>query len=638
MGRYSIRWWAFALGVYVLAYAASKATGLTGPGWISDAAILPVAVACAGLSIRASREALGARASIADRERGLEAIVATRTAELSAAEAHFRALIQHSSDVTTFVDRDLIVRWQSESAQRVLGWAPDRHVARCILDVLPGGHRHPICAAMRGASGQRGTPVMVEVDFDMRDGVTRHTETAVTRLPAEAPRQGWILNTRDVTPQHELQAALTHQAFHDPLTGLANRSLFADRLEHALNRAGRTASPLAVLAVDLDDFKAVNDSLGHAAGDDLLREVATRLLSAVRLGDTVARLGGDEFAVLLDPADEQVSGEVSERILASLREPCRIDAAELAVEASIGIASTEHHAATVDELLRNADLALYEAKASGKRTISRYHADLHDAAARRLALHSGLRHALEREELSLQYQPIVELGEGTLIGAEALLRWTHGQMGFVSPVEFVPIAEDTGLIVEIGRWVLEQACAEACRWPVPVGISVNLSGRQLATPGIVDDVRRVLADTSLDPARLTLEITESVLVDDLEATAARLTSLKTLGVRVAIDDFGTGYSSLSALSHFPADVLKIDRSFVSGICTDHRHHDLATTIVRLGEALGMTTLAEGIETREQQAALGRLGCEVGQGYLFSRPVPPHELAELLAARAAQLAS
>jgi diguanylate cyclase (GGDEF)-like protein len=432
----------------------------------------------------------------------------------------------------------------------------------------------------------------------------------------------------------EKTGQLRHQALHDALTGLPNRVLALDRAEQLLARARRQHLPVAALYLDLDGFKQVNDNFGHAVGDELLRTVASRLTSVIRDSDTAARLGGDEFVILLDGATLDVDPEmVAERLREVLRQPYDLDSQigrPLSVTASIGIALGER--ASADELLRDADLALYEAKAAGKDSCALFDSHMQTAARERLALEMDLIEALERHELYLLYQPTFDLSSERVVGVEALIRWRHPTRGVVSPEEFIPIAEESGLIVPIGRWVLEQACHQAAVWHShghEVGVAVNVSARQLDDDGLIEDVRRTLRDSGLDPAALTLEVTETTLMRDADATARRLALLKQLGVLIAIDDFGTGYSSLAYLRQFPADVLKIDRSFVGGIATSTESAALIHTLVQLGKALHIETLAEGIENPAQLETLRREHCDHGQGFLFSRPLEAHALEQFL---------
>ncbi len=404
----------------------------------------------------------------------------------------------------------------------------------------------------------------------------------------------------------ELQAL----AFTDSLTGLPNRTLFEQRIAEVLER-GEDA---VVAFLDLDDFKRVNDSLGHAAGDRLLEICGERLANALRTSDTVARLGGDEFAVLAVGADDPDA--LVDRLFNVLAAPVMLEGKRLHLRASIGIATT----ASGTDLLRNADLAMYAAKGSGTNRFAVFTADMHVHALARLDHREQLERAIENEELVLHFQPIVELDQGHAIGFEALVRWQHPVRGLLGPGEFIPLAEETGLIVPLGRWVLREACRQATTWPGAPYLSVNVAGAQLEQEGFVDEVAAALGDSGLASARLVLEVTESSLVGDAEAE--RLQALRKLGVRLAIDDFGTGYSSLSYLRRFPMDVLKIDRSFTRDACDDSA---LLRAIVAMGESLGLVLVPEGIESAEQAEALRALGCRVGQGYLFGRPVPAAEL-------------
>ncbi len=435
-----------------------------------------------------------------------------------------------------------------------------------------------------------------------------------------------------------LEDRLKHQAFHDPLTNLPNRALFSDRLAHALTRRRAVGTPgVAVLFVDLDDFKLVNDELGHAAGDQLLGAVGDRLVAVLRPFDTTARLGGDEFAVLVeDAAGPAQAARVAERIVETLREPFVLQGRELAMHASIGVALAGEEEVDGEELLRRADLAMYRVKQRGKGAFEVYQASMQEVMVRRLELRTDLERAVQRGELFIHYQPIVRLDDARIVGVEALVRWQHPLRGAVQPNDFIPLAEETGLIVGLGIHVLEIACRQACAWHVAhpehgdLEMSVNLSPRQLHDEGFVRQVARVLAETGLDPRLLTLEITESVMVDG-GAPTGRLNELKALGVRLSIDDFGTGYSSLSALQHLPVDSLKIAKPFVDAIAEDPQKRAFAQAIVRLGTTLKLDLIAEGVECPEQRDHLLELGCHMAQGYYFARPMDAAAMAELLGA-------
>jgi diguanylate cyclase (GGDEF)-like protein len=454
------------------------------------------------------------------------------------------------------------------------------------------------------------------------------TENTSTNLLGEPAIAGIVVNMRDVSERRTLESRLTHQAYHDALTRLANRSLFLNRVAHAISRAPRGHKPSAVLFLDLDDFKKVNDSLGHAAGDELLVASASRLATCVRPGDTIARLGGDEFAILL----EQIQGiedavQIAERITNAMRNSFRVQNREVFVGVSIGIAEISTDL-TPDDVLRNADLAMYFAKGSDKGRYAIYAPEMHEQLVDRLELEAELRAAVDADQIEIEYQPIVHLTTGELYGAEALVRWHHARRGDVAPSRFVAIAEETGLIVNIGRTVLRSACTQARQWRRErerarhLRLSVNLSGRHFQEPSIIDDVHDALRVSGLEPWALTLEITESVLMQRSDTTLEKLRALKSLGVMLAIDDFGTGYSSLGYLQRFPIDILKIDRTFVDAVGLEDADPVLVRAILALGRTLRIETIAEGIERSEQRDGLRTLGCQLGQGYFFSRSLKP----------------
>jgi diguanylate cyclase (GGDEF)-like protein len=433
-----------------------------------------------------------------------------------------------------------------------------------------------------------------------------------------------VWSFRDVSEHRRLAAELAHQAFHDALTGLANQALFRDRVGHALERLGRDGSRVAVLFIDLDDFKRVNDSLGHSAGDEMLVTVAARISSCLRAGDTASRLGGDEFAVLIDDVrDDGDAVALAERILEALRRPTAVGAGPVGTASSIGIAYGEP-GMDVDELLRNADLAMYTAKAAGKNCCRVYERSMHDAAVARLDLETRLRGAADRGELLVDYQPVMDLRTGRIESMEALVRWLHPERGLLAPGAFVPFAEEGGLIGEIGSHVLATACAAATRWVEEFGdaapsVSVNLSPRQLADEDLPERIEGLLSSVGLRPDRLTLEITEGELMRDPVGAGLSLERLSALGVRLAVDDFGTGYSALAYLRQFPVDVLKVDRSFL-GRARDDDSWRLAHAIVQISHALGLVPVAEGVERADQVDVLRSFGCELGQGYHLARPM------------------
>jgi diguanylate cyclase (GGDEF)-like protein len=428
--------------------------------------------------------------------------------------------------------------------------------------------------------------------------------------------------------------SMSQRAFSDALTNLASRSLFKSRLEHAQAQATRSGTTPAVLFIDIDDFKTINDSLGHAAGDDLLAAVGQRIRRAIRATDTAARMGGDEFAILLEDATVEQATLLGDRLLQLLRAPFGIDGQSLSIRISVGIAFATTTASPGDPL-READTAMYAAKAAGKDRCAVFEPVMHEAAVRRLRLKTDLELAVQRDDLTIEYQPIVDMTSGITTGIEALLRWRHREHGMISPAEFIPLAEETGLIVEIGRRVLDRACRQAADWQTLVpGLTmcVNLSVRQLQDPGLVGDVTVALERSGLPPDRLVLEITESVLMEDVDRSIRSLEVLKGLGVRLAIDDFGTGHSSLSYLRQLPVDILKIDRSFVSELGGAADGHAIVGVVVNLGQSLGLRTVAEGVEEPRQLAKLRAAGCDEAQGFLLARPMPAERVSELLTQR------
>jgi diguanylate cyclase (GGDEF)-like protein len=438
---------------------------------------------------------------------------------------------------------------------------------------------------------------------------------------------------RSLTRLRELQEQLRHQATHDPLTGLANRALLNERVSHALDLLDRSSGSVAVLALDLDDFKTVNDSLGHGVGDELLVLAAQRLRDCIRPGDTVARHGGDEFTILLEnvhSVDETCI--VANRVISCLEPPFSLQEKEVSVRASVGVALSAGGGESTAEILGNADVAMYAAKRAGKDRFQIYAPDMHHAAVTRLKLKGDLQHALQHDEMKVVYQPIVDLEQGRITGIEALLRWQHPYRGQVQPLEFLSLAEETGLIIPLGGWVLRTALEQVAEWQTlhsrPINVSINLSARELQKSSTVDEIAQALRETGVEPSRVTLEITETSLMKDTEATLDALRQLKEIGLCLAIDDFGTGYSSLSYLERFPVDTLKIDKSFIDNIS---RGPDtvLAHAVVKIGEAMGLTTVAEGIESHEQLAELRELKCDMGQGFLFAPPLPPEEIEILL---------
>jgi diguanylate cyclase (GGDEF)-like protein/PAS domain S-box-containing protein len=553
-------------------------------------------------------------------------------------EARFRSLVQHSSDVIAVVDPadGGMIRYVSPSVTRVLGYTNGSLDGRPLVSLLHPEDAPRAERMLAEAVTRSGVTSPTEWRIRHQDGRWMFVEAVGTNLVHEPTVRGVVVNTRDITERKSLEAQLVHQAFHDPLTGLANRALFLDRVTHALEVTARYGrQPVAVLFLDLDNFKTINDSFGHIPADQLLAVVARRLVDAVRTSDTVARLGGDEFAILLeDPGATMPPTLAAERITHSLSAPFLVEGKEVFVSASIGIAIANQDFSPAD-LLRNADTAMYQAKALGKARYEVFEARMHAETLARLELENELRRALERKELSLRYQPIVSLRDGSITGMEALVRWEHPRRGTLLPAEFIALAEDTGLIVPIGEWVLSEACHQAKEWQdrygpaVPFTMTVNVSGHQLQNAGMAAAVQSAIADSGLDPATLVLEITESVLMQQTDTLLTHLRALKALRVRLAIDDFGTGYSSLSYLKRFPIDILKIAKPFVDDVGSGLTDSALARAIIGLGDTLKLQTIAEGIELPAQLAELRALGCELGQGYYFARPLAADAIEALL---------
>jgi diguanylate cyclase (GGDEF)-like protein/PAS domain S-box-containing protein len=554
-------------------------------------------------------------------------------------EARFRSLVQHSSDVIMVTRPNGTMRFVSPSASRVFGYEPSALVGRPIATLLHPSDRDRATQLFAEVVAGPGVIGPVEWRFRQADGSWLHAEILATNLLGDPTVRGIVLNTRDVSERKRLEEQLTHQAFHDPLTGLANRALFRDRVSHALALAQRQGHPITVLFLDLDDFKRVNDSLGHAEGDRLLIAAAERFQSCARAADTVARLGGDEFAILIEHvAGSDGRGELLQRLEEAMTYPFALSGNQVQVSASIGVA-TAGPGETADDLLRNADVAMYAAKRRGKGRSETYELRMYADVRERLEMEAALRNALESNQLSLHYQPIVSLKTGALYGVEALVRWDHPTRGHLLPQSFITLAEETGLVVPLGDWVLAEACRQVQEWraafpETPLLVSVNISGRQLQAGGLTDSLKKALAATGARADGVVLEITESVLMQQTDSVQERLWQLKSLGVRLAIDDFGTGYSSLSYLQRFPIDILKIAKPFVDDVGSGTEKSALARAIVGLGDTLKLRTIAEGIERGDQRAALLELGCDLGQGHYFSRALPADGIGRLLAARRA----
>jgi diguanylate cyclase (GGDEF)-like protein/PAS domain S-box-containing protein len=535
----------------------------------------------------------------------------------------------------TMVDpRRNIIYW-NDAATRLFGWTADEVIGRRVLDVI---HIEGGDAALDRDRDRLLADEAVEHDFRVRHRDGQMLDIVATRTPVldeHGELLGVIAVFADMTSRKRAEDALAHQALHDDLTGLPNRLLLVDRLGRSLVRAERGDSHVAVLFLDLDRFKVVNDSLGHAVGDAVLVEVAARLSRVIRLSDTVSRFGGDEFVLVCEEVDGiEEAQELAQRALRSLAEPIRVSGRDLYATASIGIAMGGS-SSSVDQLLRDADAAMYRAKDLGRARTEVFSHDLRVRVASRLDLETALRRAVDQEELRLLFQPIVRLSDGQVVGAEALLRWERAGLGTVLPDDFIPIAEETGLIVPIGEWALRSALETLEQLtdgrrldPALPLLAVNLSALQLRLPASIDMVRDALDATRVAPGMLSLEIAESALMHDIDRSAQALDALRDLGVHLAIDDFGTGYSSLTHLKRLPIDALKVDRTFVDGLPGEPRDRFITEAIVTLGRSLHLTLVAEGVETVAQWDALDAMGCELGQGYLWSRPVDAEAFAAL----------
>jgi diguanylate cyclase (GGDEF)-like protein/PAS domain S-box-containing protein len=552
---------------------------------------------------------------------------------------HFRALIRGVSDVIAIVDEDQAFQYVSPAAESAWGCQTDELRGESFFARIHPEDRALASQLLAQAGEEPGATVTGGLRVLHAIHAWRDFELILSNQVYDPAINGIIVTYHDNTERKMFESQLSTLAFRDAVTDLPNRVLFMDRLEHALRRSARVGAAVGVLFIDLDNFKVINDSLGHAAGDAVLAEFADRLQACVRAEDTAARLGGDEFTVLIEQSDDpNLAIDIAERIHEALREPFHLASQDVFTSASIGIALSNPEAAEQvgpDELLRNADLAMYRAKSNGKAQYALFQTSLTASARLRLALETDLRLALERGDLRVNYQPIVLLVDESIPSVEALVRWQHPDRGLIPPDQFIPLAEETGLIVPLGLWVLAEACRQtrAIQVDLPAArrlrVSVNLSPRQLAHPSLVEDVALALERTQLDPASLILEITETAVTQDMDEARRKLRALKAMGVGIAIDDFGTGYSSLSVVTRFPLDILKIDRSFVRDMEHDPNSMTVVRSVVALADGLGLKVTAEGVETHTQLRLLRSLGCGQGQGYLFARPLPADGLRELL---------
>jgi diguanylate cyclase (GGDEF)-like protein/PAS domain S-box-containing protein len=575
------------------------------------------------------------------RQRRRSAVVA---AQASALEL-FEAMIEQGSDLFFVTGDDDRTIYCSPSAARFFGMS-QADVCAATLDMLIHPDDLDRAADAMATAHSSGAVGPFDVRVRHADGGWRTLEASGDDLSGSINLAAVAWHTRDATDRRSLEDQLARQALEDPLTGLANRALFGNRLSQALAKGHRSRHHFAVLMIDLDGFKTINDTMGHDAGDDAIREVGARIARSARPGDTIARLGGDEFAILLDEIDDETfADQVAERILELVRQPMTIGGRGVRVTASVGIAFANSAAATAESLLRDADTAMYAAKASGRDRWARFEPVMHARATEQLHLIQDLAQALERRELVVYYQPSIDLDSGAIEGVEALIRWNHPHLGLVGPERFIPLAEQNGLVVPIGRWVLETACTQAVEWrqTIPsqrsLTMAVNLSGHQLNHRSLVPDVRRIIDSTGVVPEDLVLEVTESVLMADVDLVIERLRALRALGIAIAIDDFGTGYSSLAYLRQLPIDILKIDKSFVGAASAGDPGGDaIMHAIMDLGAGLHLRTIAEGVESLNQAHHVKELGCDSAQGFLFAGPMPPEQIPDFISAAALETTS
>ena len=573
----------------------------------------------------------------------IEESLAREAASSSFNERRFFSLVQNASDLIMICGELGTILYQSPTAQAVWHYPANELLGVPLAGLVHRDDQPALTQIWQQLLESSSSPAGSEIrttELRLRDGAGnwRIVQLIVTNLLHDQAVQGLVVTIHDITERKAFEEQLTQQAFFDTLTGLPNRVLFCDRLEQALVRAGRRKDAVGLLCIGLDNFKLVNDSLGYEIGDKLLMEAAGRLRGCVRAQDTVARLGGDEFAVVLERlAGERDALPVAKAIAEQFRRPFQFDGRDIVVTVSVGIALSSAYQENVLQLLRNADVAMYRAKSDGKARHMIFEPSMRTDTLARLDLEGDLRHAIEQNELRIHYQPIVEMVSGEITELEALVRWQHPVRGLVSPIDFIPMAEETGLIIPLGKWVIEQACLQLAEWQrqfpsePPLALSVNISPRQFQEPFLVADVIQALLEAGLPASCLKLEITESVIMRDVESTIRTLWELRQLGVRIAVDDFGTGYSSLSYLKRLPLDVLKIDRSFVSGIVDNQEANAIVCAIIALAKSLNLKVTGEGIETTEQADLLREWGCDQGQGYLFSRPLDVERTGAFLAA-------
>jgi len=591
----------------------------------TDVALFAAAVLLAFIAIRQQKSA--------------EAVLMLRmqSHSLEASERRFQSLIRNSSDVIVVASADGQLKLVSDACESSWGQTAPSLIGQSVFRLVDPADRARLSPIFDPAAPSF-PEAMLEVRIAGPTGTLRVYEVRHANLLADPDVQGYLLTFHDLTERKHFEQQLAHHAFHDRLTSLPNRALFMDRLAHRLTSRFEDACPFAVLFFDLDNFKVINDSLGHEAGDTLLMEVAHRMKHVLRPSDTVARMGGDEFTILLEEARTAEDAiHVAERIRKALAQPLLLGSREIFISASIGIAMSTDSALDADGLLRDADTAMYVAKAHGKTGYVVFDRSMNVLAENRLELELDLRTALSGEQLFLNYQPIFDIETKEITAVEALLRWQHPVRGIVPPMAFIPLAEETGLICQIGKWVFQESCRQLAEWSTEpgggrrLGLNVNVSGRQLQERTFLEQVKQTLIQTRIDPSLIKLEITETAMLKDLSMASKVFDQLRDLGLRVAIDDFGTGYSSISYLRQLPVDTLKIDRSFVIPLGEDGRADGVVQAMITMARTLGLDVTCEGIETAEQLAVLRTMGCDSGQGFLFARPLSASGVAEALRA-------
>ncbi|MGI8905268.1 MAG: sensor domain-containing protein [Candidatus Sumerlaeaceae bacterium] len=547
-------------------------------------------------------------------------------------ERRFQALIENSTDAVLLIDANACVTYVSPAIERLLGFKPEEYMKCANFSIFHEEDQPRAQTVFQHLLEHPAEPVFATWRMQHRDGEYRWLETTARNMLGDTAINGIICSMRDVTERQAVEQKLKHGAYHDALTDLANRAAFMEHLQRAIAKSERRSDyGFAVLFMDVDRFKVVNDSLGHIAGDRLLVQIAGRLIKCLRTSDIAARLGGDEFAFFIEdvflPGD---ATRVAERVHQCLGEPCTIDGAEIFTSVSIGIALSSAGYEQPEDILRDADTAMYRAKGQGKGRYAIFDSQMHDKVVGQFQMESDLRRAIGRQELLLYYQPLVSLQNGHVVGFEALVRWQHPERGLVPPSEFIPLAEETDLISEIGWWVLREACQWMRSWQIEssigrrLSINVNLSARQFTQPDLVEQIEAILKGIGLDPHCLKLEITETTIVENGESAIEMLSRLKELNVQLHVDDFGTGYSSLAYLHRFPIDALKIDKTFVQSLGKSEEALEISRAIIALARNMRMDPIAEGIETAEQLRILLELGCTLGQGFYFSRPLPAAE--------------